>query len=198
MGARSEARMLEATCREGTVFLDIEGDAYACRYDPLPRSAYCEADAPAAAASVSAVVPWVELEPLERVTVRLTDVRRFLHALARATWIYRTHSFARMIQRFERTGIETRGSADSDRLALTVACFELLTPWLPFKVLCLFRSLFLLEFLRLCDVRAEWIFGVALFPFEAHCWVAAGGRLVGERAHRVERFEIMLALPRRV
>lgn len=31
------------------------------------------------------------------------------------------------------------------------------------------------------------MFGVALFPFEAHCWVVSGEFLMGERAERIAR-----------
>jgi hypothetical protein len=78
--------------------------------------------------------------------------------------------------------------------AMVAGRFERLCLWLPIRIQCLFRSFFLLHFLRLHGLRADWVFGAALFPFEAHCWLADGTTLLAERSDRIQRFTILLRI----
>ncbi len=59
---------------------------------------------------------------------------------------------------------------------------------LPVRPGCLFRTFFLLHFLMRFGHEADWVFGVKLFPFEAHCWLAQGPAPVGDRAAIVSRY----------
>lgn len=49
--------------------------------------------------------------------------------------------------------------------------FWRLGPWLPVEGECLVRSSMLMRFLHRRGLRADWVFGVRLYPFMAHCWV---------------------------
>lgn len=80
------------------------------------------------------------------------------------------------------------------QLAQAVRCFERLSAWLPARPACLFGSFVLLHFLWLRKLRAEWIFGVHLFPFRAHCWLAAGPCLVGAATDEVLSYTPILTV----
>jgi hypothetical protein len=81
----------------------------------------------------------------------------------------------------ENTGVV----GDLMTMARAVEQFERLSIFLPFRPACLFRSLFLRQFLALRGHATSWVFGVQLFPFRAHCWLAVGDAVIGDAAHRV-------------
>lgn len=62
---------------------------------------------------------------------------------------------------------------DPDPLATIAAAkrFWTLLPYLPIEGECLVRSAMLAQFLRSLGLSADWVFGVRLCPFSAHCWV---------------------------
>lgn len=49
--------------------------------------------------------------------------------------------------------------------------FWRMAPWLPIEGECLVRSALLMRFLSRRGLEADWVFGVRLWPFMAHCWV---------------------------
>ena len=62
--------------------------------------------------------------------------------------------------------------------------------------MCMFRSFHLLHYLRAKQLDAAWVFGVELYPFRAHCWLACGDRVVGDAAHRLEPYQPILIIGR--
>lgn len=79
-------------------------------------------------------------------------------------------------------------------LADTVTVFRQLLPWAPFPGVCLYRSFFLLSFLRRYGFDATWVFGVQTWPFEAHCWLQAGDVVLDDRLDHVRPFTPILAV----
>ncbi len=198
---------------DGIVFLDIARDAYFCVYDPrdatshdggpisleavrsqlLDQGLTIDGRQHAFQASERPITPlWHEAPAADHRSPRVRDIARFLRALICAAWRFRRLSFAQMLAHAQ------RGSArvPQSTLVLATACFERLCLWLPFRVQCLFRSFFLLHFLRCYGLRADWIFGVSLFPFHAHCWLADGDLLLGERIGKVEGFVTIVQIER--
>lgn len=197
---------------DGIVFLDIDRDAYFCVYDP--RDATCHDGGPISwevirsqlleqglaidgrqhgfQASARPITPFWREAPVDHRSPGVRDIARFLHALVCAAWRFRRSSFAQMIAQAQRG---TAGIPQSSP-AVATACFERLCLWLPFHIQCLFRSFFLLHFLRRYGLRADWIFGVSLFPFHAHCWLADGDLLLGERIGKVEGFTTIFQIER--
>ncbi len=49
--------------------------------------------------------------------------------------------------------------------------FSRILPWLPIEGACLIRSALLVRYLSLKGLHADWVFGVRMWPFSAHCWV---------------------------
>lgn len=82
----------------------------------------------------------------------------------------------------------------SPELAARVADFRALLPLAPFPGLCLFRSFFLLAFLRRFGLEATWMFGVKTWSFEAHCWLQVGDVVLDDRAERLTLYTPILAI----
>ena len=63
--------------------------------------------------------------------------------------------------------------------------------WKHGKDDCLPRSLALVVALRRLGVDAEICFGVQKFPFAAHAWVEAGGRVINETPESVRHYTLL-------
>jgi hypothetical protein len=164
--------------------LDVDADAYLVDYDPEPE-AHEEAIAPSRTA-------WRELQLRTDRWPSPQALLRFLVALFRTLAAFFVFRFARLVANMR---IQPRdGTRDLATYSRAVAQFELLCLALPFRFHCLFRSYLLLRFLHAHGLTASWIFGVSLFPFEAHCWVASGDVLLSERTERIERFTPILRI----
>ncbi|NIJ81679.1 lasso peptide biosynthesis B2 protein [Xanthomonas cannabis] len=57
--------------------------------------------------------------------------------------------------------------------------------WVPVEMRCLLDSLALAKFLRRRQLDAQIVFGVALNPFSAHCWVQAGDLVLNDTVGNV-------------
>lgn len=74
----------------------------------------------------------------------------------------------------EVAGTPARCTADSTAQLLTAsAAFRSARLFVPVKMRCLIDSIALTRFLRRRRLRTRLVFGVALDPFSAHCWVQA-------------------------
>lgn len=198
---------------DGLVFLDIDRDAYFCLFDPvlavpddggdtsrdtfrsqlLEQGLVIEGRHRAIDSFARpTTLMWREDLALDIGAPGIRDVVRFLRALAAATWRFRRSSLAQMLAHAQRRDAVASGSSPT----VATACFERLCLWLPFRIQCLFRSFFLLHFLRYYGLRADWIFGVSLFPFHAHCWLADGDLLLAERVGKVEGFSTIFQVER--
>jgi hypothetical protein len=63
---------------------------------------------------------------------------------------------------------------DNERARQLTAVFLKLRSFFPTNYLCLFDSLALIEFLSKYRIYPDWVFGVRLEPWAAHCWVQHG------------------------
>lgn len=63
--------------------------------------------------------------------------------------------------------------------------FWTLMAYLPIEGECLVRSALLVRFLRRQGLRADWVFGVRLCPFAAHCWVQVGEVCLNDDVERL-------------
>lgn len=76
-----------------------------------------------------------------------------------------------------------------------VAAFHELAPYfLTTRNACLFRSLVLLRFLAGFGISADWVFGVRISPFDAHCWVSSEGILLNESRDRVAEYQVIAVI----
>lgn len=65
-----------------------------------------------------------------------------------------------------------------------IGIFNALRPLYPRPFLCLFDCLALLEFLAAAGLYPSWVFGVTADPFEAHCWLQEGSKLLSDTKDR--------------
>lgn len=180
---------------DGIAFLDVTGDAYSCIYDPVGRAeAETLPDTRAAAGAPSptaaSIRQWRDL-PGTHARVRPCDIWQFVLALVVTTVRFRGRDFAALLET-DIIGKAGHATRSNDEVADLVARFESMSLFLPFPMLCLFRSFFLLHFLARHGHAADWVFGVTLFPFRAHCWLAIGDSLVGETSRRAVEFSPIL------
>ena len=75
-----------------------------------------------------------------------------------------------------------------------VQAFRQILPWAPFQGVCLYRSFFLLAFLRRRGLDATWMFGVRTWPFEAHCWLQVDDLVLDDNLDHVRPFTPILAI----
>ncbi len=109
--------------------------------------------------------------------------------LARSYWRV---PFGEMIARSQR---QANGACGDEALVGRLAHdFARMLPWVPAQGVCLYRSCFLLAFLRRHGVSASWVFGVQTYTFEAHCWLQAGDLVLDDHLEHVAGFEPILAL----
>lgn len=66
--------------------------------------------------------------------------------------------------------------------------FWSLMPYLPIDGECLVRSALLMRFLAALGLKAEWVFGVRLCPFMAHCWVQVDGVCLNDDVERLAAY----------
>jgi transglutaminase-like putative cysteine protease len=76
-------------------------------------------------------------------------------------------------------------SRDPEAVLAAARLFWTIGPWLPIEGECLPRSAMLVAFLRRLGLAADWVFGVRLWPFNAHCWVQAGDVCLNDDVERL-------------
>ena len=114
------------------------------------------------------------------------DVLRAAISLITATLRFRGRSLLSLVTFQHRLrGPEAISEA---RLGELVGAARVARPWIPFEGECLQRSFLLRAHLAAQGVATDWIFGVATWPFAAHCWLQIGDLVVGDRLSRVSRF----------
>lgn len=86
------------------------------------------------------------------------------------------------------------GPAEWDRAAQLTAVFLDCRPLFPWDYRCLLDSLALIRFLSRFDVYPDWIFGVQDDPFNAHCWVQAGTRVLNDDLEHVRTYTIIMTV----
>jgi hypothetical protein len=70
--------------------------------------------------------------------------------------------------------------------------FQSLRPYYPRPYLCLFDSLALVHFLARFSVFPDWVFGVKLEPFGAHCWVQSRDLVVNDFIDNVREYTAIM------
>ncbi|UQV18931.1 lasso peptide biosynthesis B2 protein [Brevundimonas albigilva] len=71
--------------------------------------------------------------------------------------------------------------------------FWTLMPYLPIEGECLVRSALLMRFLHARGLDADWVFGVRLHPFAAHCWVQSGDVCLNDDVERLTAYTPIFA-----
>ena len=115
-----------------------------------------------------------------------------------ATWLAcvcsgQRRSIQRLLQDIrQRKDCVAAGRPSGEAQALT-GRFHALAPYVITRHdACLFRSYLLMRYLASAGVTADWVFGVRLSPFSAHCWVEHEGCVLNEHLETVREFQPIL------
>lgn len=93
--------------------------------------------------------------------------------------------------------LSERPSVGDDLDAIAAARrFWTLLPYLPIEGECLVRSALLMRFLHRQGLHADWVFGVRLHPFAAHCWVQAGDVCLNDDVERLWAYTPIMVVQR--
>lgn len=163
---------------EATVLLDFETDSYLCRYDGEPADRVKPAEQPCD--------PRWQDPPHVDARVQTRDIGRYISAYGVALLNFRRQPVRTLL--IEAYRLELSGRCQAPEPHIVAARFERLSLYLPFRPSCLLRAYALSRYLALHGHAADWVIGVQLFPFRAHCWLATGDMLLGERAHLIEDY----------
>ncbi|KHL54588.1 lasso peptide biosynthesis B2 protein [Xanthomonas cannabis] len=83
-------------------------------------------------------------------------------------------------------GMQQRPLAELEqRLTDAASVFRRARVWVPVEMRCLLDSVALARFLRRRQLDAQVVFGVALDPFSAHCWVQTGDLVLNDTVGNV-------------
>lgn len=84
---------------------------------------------------------------------------------------------------------------DTSGLATVLAAHRRQRALVPIERRCLIDCLALVHGLARRSLRVDWMFGVRLQPFEAHCWLESGGLLLTDEVDIVRQFRPILRVP---
>ena len=84
--------------------------------------------------------------------------------------------------------------APSPAMLQAVDSFHSWIPFAPLPAKCLLRAFLLLRWLARRGQGAHWVFGVATWPFRAHCWLQCGEVVLDDDAERVAAYSVILVL----
>jgi len=209
---RLQDQVHAAAVDDDLVFLDTRADRYLCllgqgaAYDPDTRvlrlSDPAEAsDLMSAGLCEPAAVCAPIDQPLRPPTPRLT-ARRLSYPLpkwmdlsdAAVSWLdltihYRGRPLPQILATTQRRAVELH---PDDRLFELVDSFHRWIPYAPVSGKCLLRAFMLLRFLRRHGRDAFWVFGVATWPFRAHCWLQVEDVVLDDDVERVRAFTPIL------
>jgi len=206
MGSDLRGDVHVACVGDAMVLLDLPADSYSCLPNGAAELVRSADGAPIFGAGVVgralAEAGLLAEEPRPRVPPppprpTLTVIHsRPARAAGLLDWRAAVSATAEMHRIKSGAGVEAylAGSADDEndrtpeRVAEAARTFWRLAPWLPIEGECLVRSALLMRFLRRRGLRADWVFGVRLFPFMAHCWVQAGDLCLNDDVERLTAY----------
>lgn len=83
---------------------------------------------------------------------------------------------------------------DVAAIAARTEVFRRLLPFAPRTGVCLLQAELLLRFLNAADLDADWVFGVRLWPFLAHCWLQVDDLCVSDAPETLSSYHPILVL----
>lgn len=104
----------------------------------------------------------------------------------------RTKPLALVLGRRLAPGRDEQAAAADGSVPTRLAEFRAVRPLIPVPRVCLHDCLALIDWLGPASVPVQLVFGVTAFPFAAHSWVQAGGRVVDDHPESASRFQPIL------
>lgn len=116
------------------------------------------------------------------------------HSLADLLLRYRGRAFCGLLQLMENREPGPGRQSPTPELREVVADFHRWVPYAPISGKCLLRSFTLLRLLQRHGFDAQWVFGVATWPFRAHCWLQSGEVALDDDVDRLAAFTPILVV----
>ncbi|WP_421732052.1 lasso peptide biosynthesis B2 protein [Brevundimonas sp.] len=190
-----------AAIDEDAVVLDVAGDAYHCLPGgaalcrsltdgrPVRRDEIVRGLQNAGLLSATPTVPPIPPPALPTRTIIHEPLRGPLwsDAASALAALWHIHSARRGhgLRPYLDLPSPTAVQADVSRTIVAGGRFWSLLPYLPVEGECLVRSALLMRFLHGLGLKADWVFGVRLNPFTAHCWVQVDGVCLNDDVERL-------------
>jgi hypothetical protein len=158
---------------EQTILVAQEGASIDARpsIEPVARSAM-EAPPPEQKPSAREFLDVFQMVIAARLELKLSPLRKILDSVSATSHIRTAHSEAPP-ERLE------------SRLEDAAAAFRQARLYVPVEMSCLLDAIAMARFLRRRNLHAHIVFGVALDPFSAHCWVQAGDLVLNDTVGNV-------------
>ncbi len=121
-------------------------------------------------------------------------VLRFFAACGTASWNLRFHPIEKTVRGVERRKQKRGASPDRAGVIELFSIFQTLRPYYPRPYLCLFDSLALIHFMARFGVFPEWVYGVKLEPWGAHCWVQSEDLVVNDIVDNVNGYTPIMSI----
>jgi hypothetical protein len=143
--------------------------------------------------------PEAEITPRPplRERVRTHHALQYISSVLSAKLVLGTRPLHRIVLTEHRKSIARAPSCrvfDEESAARLCAVYSRLRVIATGPKQCLFDSLALKLFLAAYGVFPDWIFGVRLNPFAAHCWLQHGDTVVNDSLDSVRRFSPIMAV----
>lgn len=173
--------------------LDLRSD----RYSALPAE---EAERLRKQASVVPIRPpavetWTDEDD---VRIHFADTLRFLTAFVKAHLALKWQTLETVVSRVRHRKLQNAMPAktsDTMRAGQLIAIAERLRPFVfSAHNRCLFESLLLIEYLARYRIFPDWVFGVHMAPFNAHCWVQYGDVVLNDTLEHARSFTPIMAV----
>jgi len=144
---------------------------------------------------VGATNSLVDAEALPEAEVRLGHVWQFTIAHMKAFWRLRFTRLEKTVRHVERRKQRANLTlSDLNQARDLTASFQKIRLHFPLTSVCLTDSLALLEFLAMYGIFPDWIFGVKLEPWAAHCWVQKDDFLFNEIADEAGSYSPVMSV----
>ncbi|WP_374276057.1 lasso peptide biosynthesis B2 protein [Brevundimonas sp.] len=194
-----------ARCAGDLVLLDTRSDAYLHVPDPEHRLELVDLQgvrAPAAYIEQLAVAGLLTSEPF-RGRRPLPDAPR--RSQQGKLTIAALRDAVRLIATLKDVGDVSLGSCLAKRALrprpdqapspdAAVAVFALALPFIKGQGACLWRCAVLDDVIDRAGGYADWVFGVRLWPFSAHCWLQIGDAVLDDDPDRISLYSPILAI----
>lgn len=124
----------------------------------------------------------------------LTEIWRFFGAAASASKDLRFRPIEQTVRRVERRKPSYATVPDYNEISDLYGIFQALRPYYPRPYLCLFDSLALIHFLARYGLFPQWVYGVQLEPFNAHCWIQVDDRVINDTVDGVRNYTPIMSI----
>ncbi len=124
----------------------------------------------------------------------INDLVGFYLACWKASRLLKRRHISQIVARVRRRKGRAPVEVRRDDLRRQLLIFRRLRPWYPRSYLCLWDALALLEFLARRRLFPEWVFGVQVEPFGAHCWLQTGDKVLNDDTEYALQFTPIMAV----